>query len=283
MRILQLLSPDATEFDRKSQRIDRAALPDVYVDDRPELVHVYGPPLVPPAIRYLASSPPARRRLAWRSPRQPERLVSPLPTAGREPDSRETADQETDAQETNGRVVVPEAVEEHYFAAPVVASEGSSGRRLLGVYGPERPGVRNLVDQTRARLHRFRDDIDVRFFASTPQPEDFRPLDAWLDPAVDDRDFDGFVAEALVCDVSVVAARTPINVHRAEQGRTAILVPPGDANELTHAILAALFKPEISGPRRAAARQTLAKFRPRQRARALASLYESLAPERTTP
>jgi len=51
---------------------------------------------------------------------------------------------------------------------------------------------------------------------------------------------------------------------------------PTPANELTHAILAALFKPELGKEKLAAARQTISKYRPRQRLRALVTIYESL-------
>ena len=112
-------------------------------------------------------------------------------------------------------------------------------------------------------------------FDRPPAADDFARLDAWIDPAVDDNDFDGFVAEALVCRLPVVASRTPINIKRLEKGRTGWLVPAGDANELTHAILAALFKTEIAQQKIEAARQTISKFHPRQRLRALTSLLET--------
>ena len=54
-------------------------------------------------------------------------------------------------------------------------------------------------------------------------------------------------------------------------------MPLDDPNELTHAILAALFKPEVAHSKMEAARQTLSKFRPRQRLRVLTHMYESLA------
>jgi len=326
MRIQQIVTPGATEFDRKSQRIDAAALPGVYVEADPELVHVYGPLAEVPSGRYIAGDLPRKRRFAIMKVRQPERVIAPMPA--------------------DGRVVVPEAVEERYFDHPSsglrppspldegrrsrnpepldeernadaiervdaatadaieplaprsgervalslskgrVRGDATEGRvrsdattKIVGFFA--RPSVANLVDQTRVRMARFRDDVDFHSFSGTPQPEDFDGCDAWIDPAVDEDDYDGFVAEAMVRGVSVVAARTAINVHRGEKGRTAFLVPLRDPNELTHAILAALFKPEGSDARRAAARQTISKFRPRQRARALAALYESLAPNPT--
>jgi len=263
MRIVQILSPRASEYDRKSQRIDLAALPAAYGGGEPALAHLYGPVETAPSIPYVASQQPRRGRFSFRLPRQPERLIAPMPA--------------------DGRVVVPEAVEDAFFAArgeDALSRPDAGGAEriyLAGVYGPARPGVRNMVEQTRARLHRFREDIEFRLFESTPQSVDFDELDVWIDPATDDSDLDGFLAEAMVRGLSVIAARTPINVHRSEHGRTAILVPLRDPNELTHAILAALFKPEVSDTRRAAARQTISKFRPRQRARALSQLYESLA------
>ena len=254
MRILQIVVPGAGEFDRKLKRVDAAALPEIYVDAGADLAHVYGPVSETPPMRYVAANVPPKRRFALRAPRAPERLIAPLPA--------------------DGHVVVPEAVEEHYFAdrRPPIDRE----RKVAGYFA--RPSVENLVEQTAARVARNRDDIDFLAFSATPQPEDFEACDVWLDPAIDDSDYDGFVAEAMARGVSVVAARTAINVHRSERGRTAWLVPPRDSNELTHAILAALFKPEMSEARRSAARQTISKFRPRQRAKALAALYESLTP-----
>ena len=75
---------------------------------------------------------------------------------------------------------------------------------------------------------------------------------------------------------AVVASRTTINTQRLEKGRTGILVPLHDPNELTHAILAALFKPELAQNKIAAAQQTVSKFRARHRVRALIQLYESI-------
>ncbi|HEV2722050.1 MAG TPA: glycosyltransferase [Thermoanaerobaculia bacterium] len=162
---------------------------------------------------------------------------------------------------------VPEAVEEQYFAQSATAAAA------VGVF--VRPSVRNLLELTRIRLHRTRDDVDWHLLDRVPTPDDFAQVAVWLDPAAADDDFDGFVAEALAMGRIVVASRTPINVQRLEHGRTGFLVPP-DANEMTHAILTALFKPEIGRPRSEAARQTVSKFKPRQRVRALTELYERL-------
>jgi glycosyltransferase involved in cell wall biosynthesis len=101
-------------------------------------------------------------------------------------------------------------------------------------------------------------------------------VDVWADPAIDENDYDGFVAEAIAAGVPVIASRTAINTQRLEKGRTGVLVPPRDPNEWTHAILAALFKPEFRHSKTVAAQQTASKFRPRHRARALIQLYESI-------
>ena len=127
-----------------------------------------------------------------------------------------------------------------------------------------------MIERTIPRIHRTREDIDWLLLDEVPT--DFDQFDVWIDPTTDDDDYDGFVAEALVAGKIVVASRTPINVKRLEKGRIGILVPPGDPNELTHAILAALFKPEVAQQKIEAARQTISKFHPRQRQRALTQL-----------
>ena len=133
-----------------------------------------------------------------------------------------------------------------------------------------------MIDQTLTRIHRFRDDVSWTLFDRVPEPQDLLSVDIWVDPAIDDRDFDGFVAEAVVSGLPVVAGRTPINEIRLEKGRTGALVPPRDPNEMTHAILTALFKPEVARSKQNAARQTASKFRARQRLRVLSHLYETL-------
>ena len=157
-------------------------------------------------------------------------------------------------------------------AAREGANEGSAIGTAL------RKDLRNIIEQTYLRLARTRDDIDWRLFERAPSPAEMAEVAVWVDPALTENDRDGFVAEALVVGNVVVASRTTINVQRLEKGRTGFLVPPKDPNELTHAILAALFKPEMGQAKASAARQTISKFRPRQRLRALIPIYESLLP-----
>jgi len=231
MKIAQIVTPGASEYERKSQRVDFAALSQaghqvaVYqsADVDAEVAHVYG---------------------------KAKRVRIP--------------------HLIDAELAIPEAVEESYWTVngqpPTV--------NLLGAFA--RKSVHNVVQQSYARLTRTRDDIEWRLFERPPTPEELVEIAVWVDPALADDDRDGFVAEALVCGNVVVASRTTINVQRLEKGRTGFLVPPNDPNELTHAILAALFKPELGQAKHSAARQTISKFRPRQRLRALTPIYESL-------
>lgn len=165
---------------------------------------------------------------------------------------------------------LPEAVEERYWNANPSpdASRRPLPRERAMIASFHRPSIVSLVEQTMARLHRTRDDIEWLLFDEPPT--DFG--DVWVDPAIEENDRDGFVAEAMVCGKAVVASRTEFNNKRLEKGRCGFLVPPRDANELTHAILGCLFKSEVAQQKIEAARQTISKFHPRQRLRALRQL-----------
>jgi hypothetical protein len=259
MRILQITLPGASEFEKKCQRTDFAALSGKHevmvatsTRDTPpaDLAHIYGPAPLPPGplvgftMPYVASSAPARSRLSFRRPAQPAVIVS-----------------------------APEAVEEIYFALPATSRPPSN---ILGSFA--RRSIMNFVEQTLVRIGRFRDDVTWKLFDRPPSPDDLAGVDVWVDPAVEEADLDGFVAEAVVSGRIVVASRTEVNALRLEQGRTGLLAPPNDPNELTHAILAALFKPEVARSKIEAARQTAGKFRPRQRSRVLERIYETVIP-----
>ena len=233
MKIAQIVAPGASEYERKSQRVDFAALSQaghevaVYSDAREvrdaDIAHLYGK---------------ARRvRIPY---------------------------------VVDAELALPEAVEEAYWSA-------ARERRLeSGAVGTAlRKDLRNIIQQTHLRLSRSRDDIEWRLFERPPQPAELAEIAVWVDPALGDDDRDGFVAEALVVGNVVVASRTTINVQRLEKGRTGFLVRPNDPNELTHAILAARFKSELGQAKSSAAKQTISKFRPRQRLRALTPIYES--------
>lgn len=269
MRIAQIVLPDASEYERKSQRADHAALAgrhevtlvslDAVGDVKADVAHVYAGRELPTAafvrfpLPYVSSAAPRSSRWSLRKPVAPGAIVSPL-----------------------GETQLPEVVEERYFSEPVARD---SEVKIVGSF--DRPSVRNSVEQTLARIHRFRGDVEWQIYREPPSPIELADVDLWVDPGVEENDFDGFVAEALVVGLSVVATRTPINVLRLEKGRTGFLTPPRDPNEMTHAILTALFKSEVAQSRQVAARQTVSKYRARHRLRILTRIYETLIS--TTP
>jgi hypothetical protein len=244
MRIAQIVIPGASEYERKSQRVDFAALSQaghqvaVYqsADVDADIAHLYG---------------------------KAKRVRIP--------------------HVVDAELALPEAVEDSYWLTvdrwPLTEKTPTTTGQQPTVNGLAtfaRKSCRNIIEQTYARLTRTRDDIEWRLFERPPTSGELAEIAVWVDPALGDDDRDGFTAEALVSGNVVVASRTTINVQRLEKGRTGFLVPPNDPNELTHAILAALFKPELGQAKLSAARQTISKFRPRQRLRALTPIYESL-------
>src|SRR5947207_6187629 len=241
MRIAQLVLPGASAYERKSQLLDlecgghAAALVPLEQGGGMaaalrgfDLVHVYGPRDLPPALfinfkqPYVASGTVRKPRFAWRSPREPEYALSPV--------------------ENDDFTLLPEAVDDAYFGPLAVGrsqlAEAPANDQLptanIIIGSIQRPSITNFIDQTLARIHRFRDDITWHLFTHQPSPAELAQLSAWIDPAVEDDDFDGLTAEALVTGLPVVASRTPINVQRCEQGRTGFLIPPRDPNELVH-------------------------------------------------
>ena len=294
MRIAHVILPDASQYERKSQRIDQAGLASkhevlpvdthTFRDTAADVVHFYGNDLAAKTVsgmkqRYIASADPRSGPFpfGFRRPLKPQFILSPVAPAN--PDARVQ--------------LLPEAVEEVYFGGDLRLEIGDShptnprspisnlqspiaNRRIIGSFA--RQSVTNMIEQTLARLQRTRDDVQWRVFESAPTSDDLRAVDLWVDPATSDDDFDGFVAEAIAAGKAVVASRTEINSQRLESGRTGFLVPPRDPNELTHAILTALFKPEVARLKIEAAKQTAGKFRPRQRLRVLERIYEALVP-----
>jgi hypothetical protein len=276
MRIAQIILPSASEYEKKSQRVDRSALADghevvvVSIDEAAasgaQVAHVYASGELPSAafrrvpLPYVSSADIRRSRWPFGRPVAPEYVVSPV----------------LEKVDESRFQPLPEAVEDAYFSSQLAARGSQGNENIVGSFG--RASTRNMVEQTLARIHRFRDDVTWRVFDRVPAPEDLAGVDVWVDPAVDDLDFDGFAAEALVVGLPVVTSRTPINEMRLERGRTGFLVPRRDPNEMSHAILAALFKREASEGRQSAASQTISKFRSRQRIRVLVHMYETLIP-----
>ncbi len=271
MRIAQIILPGASEFERKSQRIDHAALAgaqEVVIVTAEEarasgadVAHVYATGELPSApfvrfpLPYISSADVRRSRWPFRKPVEPDYVVSPI----------------IEKVEQSRYQPLSEAVEDAYFDVRPVEQQN-----VIGTFA--RASVQTMVEQTLARIGRFRSDVTWHLFDRVPAPDDLASVAVWVDPAVSEADFDGFTAEAVVAGLPVVATRTKINVQRLEQGRTGFLVPPRDPNELAHAILAALFKPEVAGMKRNAARQTASKFRVRQRLRVLLHMYETIVP-----
>jgi hypothetical protein len=248
MRVAQILVEGASWYERKHHRIDGIGAVPL---GEAEIVHVYAPAEFPPSavrnlrVPYVASGRP-KQGLFKRVP-EPVAVIT-----------FENA---------------PEVVEDAWFETQKHAGGAGGAASRFVVASFARPSVTNAIQQSMARIHRFRDDIDWQLFDVPPQPGDLTGVDVWVDPSTREDDLDGCVAEALVGGLPVVATRTRVNLHRAEKGHNAFLVPANDANELTHAILAALFKQEVGKIKIEGARKTAAKFRPRQRQRALDRIY----------
>src|SRR4051812_24373376 len=160
MRVAQILVEGASWYERKHHRIDGVnAVP---VDDA-DLVHVYAPDGFPPStvrelrIPYVSSARPRQPLLHRVS--EPARII--------------TIEN------------VPEAVEDAWFEKQNDHAEHDAQRRFV-VASFSRSSVINAIQQSFARIHRFRDDIDWQIFDTPPQPGDLTRVDAWVDPATDE-------------------------------------------------------------------------------------------------
>lgn len=174
----------------------------------------------------------------------------------------------------------PDAVLDGASSAPAVPAEyfqsGSAnpGARRVGVLVRDEEATR-AVTATRQRIERFREDIRWSLFRAIPDPSDMRQLGAWIDPTPDRGS--GGLPEAMAAGVPVIAARTGFTVALLADGEAGFLIPPGDANELAHAILATLFKPELTAPKRRRAFELAELFRPERRAEMLLRIYRELS------
>lgn len=272
MRVVQLLVEPTALVEARHQEIDRALLGDTIVatervggsdsprpvidrlcDLRADLIHVYASSLLPR--RLIATLP-----LPY--------VSSAVPTPARLPFSFSKVDP---PRERLTFERLPESVKQEQFDETLAPREkkppyivGSTRRAAVppeftaGVY---------------ERIRRFRDDVEWREYDGLPTPADLATIDVWVDPALREDDADGGVAEALVSGVSVVASRTRMNLWRTDEGEAAFLSPVGDANSLTHAIAEALFKPELSEPKLAAALMIRDRFDPAERKPRLLAVY----------
>lgn len=236
------------------------SLPDELRSHGADLVHLYGLPkgncqwLRRISRPYLSAFPIPGSRVPWARLPAPAALVTPL---GPDP--------------------LPEAVDEGYFAAED-SPPRLHGPFVIGSAGPDRKGIDVMTRATMARLGRFREDVEWRVFETVPSPAELTALDLWIDPALDNLDFDGGTAEALCSRKTVVASRTEVNRARTEEGTAAFLVPVGDPNEMTHAILQGLFKPELRTPRSQRLITIGSRFERSARAERLMKLYKSILP-----
>ena len=220
----------------------------------PSILHIYGSGRVPHALVSAARAP-------WLADRP---LAVSRPLFGRSPDPQARA----------LGLSVPEPVDVEYFESRAQRPPASRPRVGSLRQSPRTAVSRDLVD---ARIRRFRDDVDWILFDAPPSPAQMAQLDLWVDLSSDDVELDGLVTEALVLGLPVVAARTDANVLRTGDGRAAMLCPKGDPNEMAHAVVTMLFKPERREPFIAAAGSLRDRFRPEARRAALARVYAEIA------
>lgn len=230
-----------------------------------DLLHIYASEPVPanvitkltvPWIAPVSQRP--GRRLPWSRPRVPRVRVPP--------------EWSVESPEDHP---LPEPIDEQYSHSPTTVP-AAPPPYILGSYTGTRPGVHDFCVEVMARLTRFRDDVDWLLYDEAPSAAEIDAVTAWVDPAINPDDPDGFVAEAMLRRRVVIGSRTAANIYRLEQGTSGFLAPLRDANEMAHAIAQVLFRPELRGPRLANAEHGLSRFDPAQRARVLSVLYEKV-------
>lgn len=274
MKLAQILLDDAPPRQRRLQALDRAALAsridvvtipletrraavlrDALTSSRAEVAHLYAPQLFPGSlldsipVPVLASGAARRSRLPWRRTKQPDAILGG-PAEGRE----------------------PEAIDPGYFA---ISAGGTPTSFRIGCHAVSR-GARALADGTKHRIDRFRDDIRWVYFRELPAPAEMGLLNVWVDAEAGGDGLENGVPQALAAGRAVVAAATPANREVLHGGDAGFLVPPEDPNETAHAVLAALFKPELRDPRIARGRQLAEAWRPERRAERLLEIYQRL-------
>ena len=265
MRVIQLIRPDASPAQRKLQRIDAEALAATGAEVAsatfpPErsggaVIHVYGTRLSASAAArlprpWLFAGTVDRPTLPWRKPVAPNASIPPG-----------SADDPGDA------------VADSFFLPSL--PRGERLPRLVGSVVRSTAG-RTLVDAAEHRVTRFRDDVRWIRMTEWPDAEEMRSFDAWVDPATGEGDLEGAVAEAMAASVPVVAVDISANRSRLEGGSAGFLVPAGDPNEMVHALLSVLFKPEIAEERVRRARSLADQFAPSRRAARLLEIYRRL-------
>lgn len=277
MKLAQVLLHDAPPRERRLQALDRAALADrveivtiplgaaaaaarlrdALASSGANLAHVYGPPALPAdvlgsiPIPVVAAGIARRSIVPWRKARQPDVVLG-----------------------ASAETTIPDAVDDSYFA---IASRAMPTSFRIGC-AVATTAARAVAEGTQHRIERFRDDIRWMLFGEVPAPEEMSLLNAWIDPEPAGDAADNGVPEALAAGRPVIAAATPANRETLEQGAAGFLVPPRDSNETAHAVLAALFKPELRDPRIARGKQKAESFRRELRAARLLAIYQRLSP-----
>lgn len=162
---------------------------------------------------------------------------------------------------------VLESVRDHYLDD--VWQSGPRPAVIGSVAGVERSP---LSHQAFARIMRTRDDVEWREYETVPEPHELDRLALWVDPSAG---ADGGSLEAIVRGLPTIASREPLHLRRSDDGAAARLVPPRDANELAHAVVNAIFRPETMEAPLLRARAIRHRFAPSQRAARLVTVYES--------
>lgn len=269
MKVTLFLAPDADSFEQRCFALDRrtnypAQIEVEAVDEEPaistdsSLIFIYGPPALSNLRIPIAATRPVTAKRHWWPLRPRLRGEALIATEFAE-------------RESAGRTfVVPEAVDPEFSLV-----REKRGTRPL-VAWVERPEVRELMRSVISRAQRFRDDIEWRAIRPPLEPRNLEEVSVFLDPAIHDGDRGGGLAEAMVAGLPTVAARTPINRVRALGGEAGILVPPGDPNEIVHALLNQTFKPELSASLLETSDREIGRFDPERRARHLAEAWQAL-------
>ncbi|MFA6956589.1 MAG: glycosyltransferase [Thermoanaerobaculia bacterium] len=277
MRVARLLLATRSHFDLKCFRLDSAGS-QAPTEDRwclpgrsepglearsegeiaralrssaPQLLHVYGSGTVPHQLLSATGGAP------WLADRS---LGASRPFFGHRPRAQ--------ARILAERIAEP--VADEYFAPR--PPRAASARRRVGSQrqSSRSESARDLAD---ARIRRFRDDIDWFLFDTPPTADEMATLDLWVDLADEETDLDGMVGEALALGLPLVATRTAANRRRTADGRAAALCPSRDPNEMAHAIVTMLFKPERATPILTAAAEVRDQFRAETRREALRLAY----------
>jgi glycosyltransferase involved in cell wall biosynthesis len=121
----------------------------------------------------------------------------------------------------------------------------------------------------------------IPYTAHTDLPALYNLLDVLVLPSLRDG-LPNALLEGLACGRAVVASRVGGIPDVARSGENSLLVPPGEADALTEAILTLLRRPELRGELGRAARETVSRhFTPARELAANLELYARLTSQAT--